>query len=85
MTDFLRRIQFNTGRQYTERGQRIVAAALPDRVLFNDVSRGIDGTIPLAPGKRFDSGVELREFTMANYDMGNYGWDMRARDLKWEE
>jgi hypothetical protein len=86
--------QFNTGRFYQADGQRIVCETVDDGerhgIIFNDLSRGIDGYIPLAklPPDRYC----LETQTLHNYDFGNYQWDpvmsmagfQRARDLKWE-
>jgi len=68
---------FNTGRQYSDKGQRIACTVLPDgRVMFADVDRNIDGIT-----KRecvWNSGVEqyVKEFVMAEYDYGriSYGY-----------
>jgi hypothetical protein len=88
--------QFNTGRLYQSDGQRIVCKTVdgPDRhgIIFNDLSRGIDGFIPLLrlPTDRF----ALEQVTMNNYDHGNYTFDpivctdeyrKSSRHLKWEE
>jgi len=35
-------IVFNTGRGYTDKGQRIAAKRIGDRVIFVDIDRGID-------------------------------------------
>jgi len=78
-------MQFNTGRLYTAEGQIITVKFDGElrRVLFNDHSRMIAGVIPLGAFKdRFDGPAELREFVMANYDMGNYGASIEAGQIK---
>jgi hypothetical protein len=35
-------ISFNTGRGYTDRGQRIAAKRIGERVIFVDIDRGLD-------------------------------------------
>jgi hypothetical protein len=35
-------IAFNTGRGYTDKGQRIAAKRIGDRVIFVDIDRGLD-------------------------------------------
>lgn len=68
---------FNTGRQYSIKGQRIAFTVLPDgRVMFADVDRNIDGiTTREYP---FNSQIisALSQWVLAEYDYGriNYGW-----------
>lgn len=60
--------RWNTNRHYTEHGQRIATAAMPDgSVLFVDIDRGIDGVIPPEANA---SGY--MESTMYLYDRGHY-------------
>lgn len=66
--------QWNTGRRYDEHGQRMVAQVEGDRILFSDLSRFINGSIPLG---KFLQGTKLDRYTleslvMTNYDFGNY-------------
>jgi len=69
-------IKFKTGREYTERGQRIVARLLDNGdIVFLDVDRDIDGVIS-ANGFSRDDVKELffnRSAVMDAYDNGNYG------------
>jgi len=70
----MKTLQWNTGRQYDEHGQRMVAEVLEDKIKFSDLSRHIDGTIPLGDFMRsrdMDK-HEIRSLVMANYDLGNY-------------
>jgi hypothetical protein len=63
---------FQTGRHYSEKGQRI-AYVMDDngtKLYFVDVDRGIDGVIPVTMYHKSIS----TEFVMMNYDHGNYGW-----------
>lgn len=66
--------QWNTGNRYDEHGQRIVAQVEGDCILFSDLSRHINGSIPL--GKYLQgSGLDkysIKELVMCNYDHGNY-------------
>jgi hypothetical protein len=62
---------FQTGRYYSEKGQRIAYVYNDDKhaLYFYDVDRGIDGTITVYNYKE-DS--LSKEFLMYNYDRGNY-------------
>ena len=64
----MKTLTFNTGRAYTDAGQRIAARKLDDgRVLFVDVDRGID-YVTAEP-------IELTpRAVMAAYDYGRIGW-----------
>ena len=69
---------WNTGRRYTEFGQRIAAVRLDnDRVAFLDLDRSIAGlTIPVGDGKDKD----LQSFTMQCYDYKLYeSWLYRSQ------
>lgn len=67
---------FNTGRGYTEAGQRIAFLELPDRrAYFYDVDRGIDGVVP-AP--IFDDEPVDARHILAMYDAGHYEHDFEA-------
>lgn len=67
-------IQIQTGRHYTDQGQRIIAKLWPEKdpteILFIDLDRGIDGSIPIvrAPQDRF----QMRDMVIFNYDHGQY-------------
>jgi hypothetical protein len=73
---------FNTKRIYTEFGQRIAAELLPSgEVLFVDIDRGIDGLIEAPRLVTLEDGQKLQQFTLSNYDNGNYycyGYDQRT-------
>lgn len=76
-------ISWNTGRWYTDAGQRMAAARMPSGpVMFVDVDRGIDGIIP-AVGK-----VSVtQEWVMSQYDHNNYsgvGYSGEERELRSE-
>ena len=58
---------WNTGRHYSEHGQRIAAAEVEGGIVFLDLDRGIDGLIPLANIAR-----DLRTQAQHAYDYGNY-------------
>ena len=68
-------IKFNTGREYTEQGQRIAARLLDNGdIVFLDIDRGIDGVIS-ANGLSKKDIEELyfnRTTIMDCYDNGNY-------------
>jgi hypothetical protein len=79
------RYQWNTGRGYAEDGQRMVAEVVGNELRFADLSRHIQGTIPLGAFHRLDreSIGFFQEFVMFNYDYGNYSGD--SNNLTWEE
>ena len=73
-------ITFNSGRQYSDEGQRIGFVVLPDRrAYFVDVDRRIDGTID-AP--HFDDQHVTSQHVMQEYDAGRYYWDAEAAKLR---
>ena len=76
--------QWNTGRHYDKHGQRIVAQADTDakRILFSDLSRHINGYIPLVGWLQIDN-YSLEGLVMANYDFGNYNGS--GVTLEWKE
>lgn len=84
------KIQFNTGRDYSPHGQRIIAVQerpremTPARVRFKDLDRGICGAIPVAHWMRTLDAYELQLLVMANYDLGNYE-GAGCGDLQWED
>ena len=66
--------QWNTGRHYDQHGQRMVAQVDGLEIRFSDLSRNINGRIPLGDfilGRDLDK-YEIRELVMTNYDHGNY-------------
>ena len=80
--------KFNTGREYTDKGQRVAAALLDNGdIYFNDIDRGIDGTIR-ANGLTRDDVVDLAIFTqrgiMAAYDSNEYAWTTVPEGLRRE-
>jgi hypothetical protein len=72
-------VTFNTGRMYSDKGQRIACALLADgRVMFADVDRNIGGTTQgaISPGQRdLQTADSLERFVMTAYDFGaiSYG------------
>lgn len=68
---------FNTGRGYTDKGQRIACTELPNgRVMFADVDRHIDGVTHNEFNQSWkDCGFDIKEFVMMEYDHGriDYG------------
>jgi len=78
------RHQWNTGRQYDETGQRIVAEVTEKGIRFSDLSRGIDGLILLGAHKQGNSldKYEIEALVMSNYDHGNYS--STSTTLNWE-
>lgn len=78
------RIQFNTGRHYTEQGQRIIAEKVTyNSIIFNDIDRGISGFFPWYGHIR--GGLHLQEIVMFCYDHGNYAWSPDADKLRWND
>lgn len=74
---------FQTGRGYTDHGQRIAFIELPDRrAYFVDVDRGIDGVVP-AP--IFDDQPVDARHVLAEYDAGRYEYDHEARLEHWAD
>ena len=66
--------EWNTGRQYDEHGQRMVARVKDEHILFSDRSRHINGVIPLGAylQRRSLDKYEIETLVMTNYDLGNY-------------
>ena len=77
--------QWNTGRMYTEQGQRIVVEIREGAMFFSDLDRMINGGIPLGgffnPDVRADK-YAIEKLVMVNYDFGNYGHS--SLTLRWE-
>ena len=72
-------ITWNTGRWYSEEGQRIAAVTLPDgRIVFLDYDRNIDGVIQPIPAPIFDwqevkhTPRSIADHVMREYDAGDY-------------
>ena len=77
--------QWNTKRMYADDGQRIVAEVREEEIVFSDLSRHINGAIPL--GKYLQGRADMDKYTietlvMTNYDFGNYSGS--GTTLKWE-
>jgi hypothetical protein len=71
---------FNTGRQYTEAGQRIAARIVGNVVLFVDVDRGIKGLFPEAVAANIIYAAEVNARLFKNavldaYDRTEYVWE----------
>lgn len=65
-------VTWNTGRQYSEDGQRMSAVCLPTgQVAFMDVARGVDGVTSKVI-EESSSDQELQRFVMTEYDAGRY-------------
>lgn len=68
-------LKFNTGRGYTDKGQRIAAALLDNGdIYFVDIDRMIDGLIT--------GGAFTQRGIMAGYDSGSYsygGYEIRSQ------
>ena len=66
MTTLTKTLAFNTGRQYSEAGQRIAAGLLDDgSILFVDIDRGLEYVIP-------EGAVSFTQAAiMAAYDKGD--------------
>ena len=72
----MKTLAFNTGRTYTANGQRLGCALLDTgAIVFNDIDRGIFGTIH-TPGLTLDDVLTLGWFRqgsiMAEYDANLY-------------
>ena len=77
----MERIQFNTGRCYSENGQRVVAVKIDNVIYFNDIDRGIDGMFSATPDCFGE--VELSQFTvMSRYDANAYSWPKMTKDIE---
>jgi hypothetical protein len=62
---------FQTGRQYSEKGQRIAYLIDETCIYFVDVDRGLDGKLAYSTTARLP--ITNRD-VLALYDMGNYKW-----------
>jgi len=75
-------IKFNTGRHYTEHGQRIAARLLDDgSVVFVDADRQIEGRIAVLCDREFVAGMFNRAYVMDAYDAGAYSESQIDREL----
>ena len=76
--------QWNTNRKYDQHGQRMVAVVAESAIVFSDLSRNIDGVVPLGDflkGQRLDR-YTLEALVMTNYDFGNYS--SGTATLEWD-
>jgi hypothetical protein len=65
--------RWNTGRFYSDLGQRIVATMLPDgRIAFVDLDRGIDGLTNIVLDKADYAPHVIQQIVMGDYDYGRY-------------
>jgi hypothetical protein len=62
---------FQTGRHYSEKGQRIAYMVDDENIYFVDIDRGIDGRIPHCISNQENKFIS-QEFVLSNYDYGNY-------------
>lgn len=75
----MKKHEWNTGRRYDQHGQRMVAVVEKEWLVFTDVSRQIDGAIPLGmflQGRELDRQT-IEALVMTNYDYGNYSGSAR--------
>lgn len=74
-------IAWNTGRHYTEHGQRMAARIVGDVVLFADVDRCIHGAFKDGEAEKIISAAAaggrygFQSAVMAAYDAGAYAWE----------
>jgi hypothetical protein len=67
----MKTIQFNTGRRYTQQGQRIVATLHDDRVVtFMDHDRGIYGEFALGMHCSFNDTEVMHWYDSSTYKCG---------------
>lgn len=83
----MKRHQWDGGGFYDEHGQRMVAVVdeVNNKLLFQDLSRGIPGEIPLGDYV-FGHGLDkhaIEKLVMTNYNYGNYSHSFAL--LEWEE
>lgn len=72
-------ICWNTGRLYTEHGQRMVAFWFDDRILFADFDRGISGEFTPTIPKQFAFKPSI---IMSMYDHNKYRESWESREFK---
>lgn len=73
----LRKVKWNTGRQYGPDGQPITAWLLEltpylDVILFRDDARMIDGVIDIKAAHGFSTDYSVESHTMHSYDYSQY-------------
>lgn len=76
--------QWNTGRAYDNKGQQRMVVQVSDKAIkFSDLSRNINGSIPLGVFNQFANIDEdcIEHFVMVSYDYGNY--NPSDTTLKW--
>jgi len=74
----MKKLFFNTGRTYSDKGQRIGAALLDDgRIVMVDIDRYIDATLPA--NVNFTPVAILK-----SYDLGEMDYRVEDYDLKTE-
>lgn len=76
--------QWTTGRIYDAWGQRMVAKVDGQQLLFSDLSRNINGAVPLGSylmGRTLDR-YAIESLVMTNYDHGNFS--RSDETLTWE-
>lgn len=74
--------QWNTGRMYDQHGQRMVAEYDGDKIYFSDLSRNINGFVPLGMWAQTGK-YAIETLVMTNYDFGNYS--PSSTTLEWKE
>lgn len=80
------RHQWQTGRQYSAEGQRIVAETVEGGVIFRDIDRNVEGFILMVPPTRPDV-LQYRvmvAYDACDYSIGSVELYQQARSLKWE-
>jgi len=81
-------IQFNTGRHYTEEGQRVVVEVVDSHtVKFHDIDRMIYGTLQQFPVHvHQDIPVAMARAVMQRYDAMQYGNDLTHQTApQWDD
>ncbi len=77
------RAQWNTGRQYTANGQRIVAEVREDGIFFNDIDRMLWGKI--TTGYEIHTERDLKTVVMGCYDNGRWKSCQNHEVPKWQD
>ena len=72
----MEKVKWNTGRNYSENGQRIVAWQDGETIFFQDIDRGIGGKFAHPPidSEDFFSEGYLKTIVMLRYDNNSYDW-----------
>jgi len=68
---YIKPVCWNTGRPYTDEGQRIAAVVASGCVYFYDIDRGINGWYE-APTHPLSKWLPLEDSVMTKYDAGEY-------------